>query len=195
MDYPTPLQERLEAIYQEVCKGNYAVSWADVGSAISGHTATFPVFADALMIDGVRVNVSAEYEQKIADKLGCMLLTPKLADLLWLQRKWSCKPFTQDVGPHGELAGHMADVDWMLRHSTSIDQCLSVQGFDGSGIVNTAGKHWVVSNQLLDHHPTMAENYGWMGAGTSLSATKDANGQYIKLIQPESWFHDRHHAE
>jgi len=194
MEYPEPLPERLEAIYQEILNGHYdAPEWADVTATIPDHTATFHVFADALKIDGVRVNVSAEYEQKIADALGCSLLTPKLADLIWLQKAVLLTPYPMTI---------TSSVQGMLTHSANIDKGLAAISYTG-GLICTVGKHWVIDNAIASNGK--ACNYGWHFNGqsyqgisgeTCASLIKDPKtGMYYKLIQGRGTAHDMHHAD
>lgn len=194
MEYPEPLPERLEAIYQEILNGHYdAPEWADVTSEIPDHTATFHVFADALKIDGVRVNVSAEYEQKIADALGCSLLTPKLADLIWLQKTALLTPYPMTI---------TSSVQGMLTHSANIDKGLAAIGYT-SGLICTVGKHWVIDNAIATNGK--ACNYGWHFNGqsyqgitgeTCASLIKDPKtGMYYRLIQGRGTAHDMYHAD
>jgi hypothetical protein len=130
--------------------------WASVTSSIPGHTATFLVFADALKIDGVRINVSAVLQQQIADALGCLLLTPKLADLLYAQRAVTLTPKPMPIASTSAA---------MISESQKIDAALLAAGVVESGkIVQTTGKHWVIDNATLGGK---ACNYGWhLPAGT-----------------------------
>ncbi len=194
MDFPEPLPERLEVIYQEILNGHFdEPEWADVTSTIEGHSATFHVFADALQIDGVRVNVSAEYEQKIADALDCMLLTAKLADLVWIQKTICLTPFPRTI---------TSSVQGMLDHSADIDKALVKAGYAG-GLICTVGKHWVIDNAIASNGK--ACNYGWHFNGQSYqgisgeacaSLIKDPKtGMYYKLIQGRGTAHDMYHAD
>lgn len=182
-------QAREDWIFQAVCDGRASYDFAELVSTHDGRTAHFLVFADAMKIDGVRVNVSAQTEQKIADVLGCSLLTPKLADLMWLQK-------SAKLLPHPRMITSATDA--MIDHSAKIDADLAKLG-NPAGIVCTVGKHWVIDNDL-DSHPGRAENYGWhfdgnIGIPAEYAVSKDDHGRLITLIQGRGWAHDMHHVD
>lgn len=190
---PDAGQEREEAIRAMVRRGHYAVRWATVTSIANGHTAEFSVLADALKIDGVRVNVSAETQQIIADLMGCTLLTPKLADLIWMQRTVSLTPFPRPI---------TSSTAAMIEHSQKIDAALA-RVVNPDGLIATVGKHWVIDDALLTHRG-MAENYGWHFEGSSFQGITGApcasratspNGQIARVIQGTGWAHDMHHSD
>lgn len=188
---------RDQAILQRVREGRYdLILWAPILSTYNEHKAEFQVFADALKMDGVRINVTAEVQQQVADLLDCTLLTPKLADLIWDQREVTLTPF-----PRGNTNG-MSTTQAMVDHSKKIDDALAKLG-NPSGLISTVGKHWLIDNDLLAK-PGKAENYGWHFSGSSYQGIKgeanatlmkDANGMFIRLIQGRGWQHDMHHAD
>lgn len=185
---PDPTPEREQAIRELVRNGKADVLWAPITSSHDGHTAEFYVFADALKIDGVRVNVTAETEQVIADTLDCMLLTPKLSDLIWLQRQVTLPPF-----PRGNLVG-MSSTEAMVEHSRKIDVALQAIG-NPTGLICTVGKHWVIDNQLPTH-PGMAENYGWYFDKTLAGIPAEAAvTPGIAMIQGRGWRHNKLHVD
>jgi len=183
-------QAREDWLFQAICAGRGDYTFADLTASIPGHSATFKVFADSLKIDGIRINVSAETEQKIADTLGCLLLTPRLADLMWIQK-------SAKLAPHPRLITSATSA--MIAHSAQIDADLAALGYSG-GIVCTVGKHWCIDNDL-NSHPGRAENYGWhfegvlSGIPAENTASKDANGRYMQIIQGRGWAHDMHHVD
>ena len=182
-------QAREDWLFQAVCDGRATYDLAEVVSTHDGRTAHFQVFADALKVDGVRINVSAQTEQKIADVLGFMLMTPKLADLVWLQKSTKLLPHPRQI---------TSATDAMIGHSSLIDADLAKLGNPG-GIVCTVGKHWVIDNDLA-LHAGRAENYGWhfdgnIGISPEMTATKDDHGQWMKIIQGRGWAHDMHHVD
>lgn len=181
---------RESAILDLIAQGGAQITWADLPSSAGGHTAIFRVFADALMIDGLRVNLSAAGEQKAADLLGCSLLTPKLADLIWQNRAVTLAPHPFPIDTTTAL---------MVRHSQALDADLAKQG-NPSGLLSTVGKHWVIANGIPQGR---AMNYGWHVAPggyagpTEVVASlyKDKNGQYGRLIQGCGTRHDSSHAD
>lgn len=190
---PDAGQNREDAILAYVAQGDYEIEWATIQSTHNGQVAEFQVFGDALKIEGVRVGMSARTEQLIADALGCMLLTPKLADLIWQQRIVTLKP--QPVTFSGSTKT-------MVEHSQKIDNQLAALG-NPMGLKSTVGKHWVIDNDLKDK-PQWAMNYGWHFEGKSfeniageLSASqyKDEKGNYGKLIQGRGTRHNMEHSD
>lgn len=187
---PKSGQVREDWILQAVCDGRAEYEFADIKSEIDDTTAVFRVFKDALKIDGVRVNVSAKTSQQIADFLGCSLLTPKLADLIWIQRSVTIAPHPQPI---------TSDTVGMISHSAKIDIDLVKTGYS-SGIVCTVGKHWCIDNDL-EAHSGRAENYGWhydgnlAGIPVEMSVAKDPSGNKIRVIQGRGWAHDMNHVD
>lgn len=186
--------DRENAILDRVRQGWFDdIVWSAVTSQHEGHTATFQVFSDALKMDGVRINASAETEQKIADLLDCMLLTPKLADLIWTQRAATIAPSPQTISDTTEA---------MVAHSERIDGALNKLG-GPKGLLSTVGKHWVLDNDILAH-PGFVENYGWHFEGASFqgitgevtaSLIKDVSGHYVRVIQGRGWRHNKEHVD
>lgn len=198
---PNEGDERDAAILQRVSRGDHdPLRWVAVHSTQGGHTAEFYVFADALQMDGVRVNVSAELSQQIADTYGCSLLTPKIADLLWAQRTINLHPF-----PRGNTDG-MDTTAAMIEHSAKIDAALA--GHDTSGaLIATVGKHWVLDNDLVGKkggEDGGAMNYGWhfegdsfegLHGGVSATLMKDSRGSYVRMIQDRGHRHNFKHTD
>lgn len=191
---PTATPEREQAIRDLVRQGKAEIYWAPVTSDYNGHHAEFQVFADALKLGGVRVNVSAETEQILADMLNCMLLTPKLADLIWLQRDITLPPFPRQI---------TSSTAAMVEHSAKIEAAV-LGNSNPYGLVCTVGKHWVIDN-ALGTSPHKAMNYGWHFAGSNYQGltgevcatlTKDpTTRQYLRLIQGRGTAHDMHHVD
>jgi hypothetical protein len=127
-----------------ITAGNFAHTFVPItiGNGV------FQVSADALKIDGVRINASATLQQHIADLLGAYLPTPKIFDQMWAQRAVTVLPCTQPASFSTEA---------MIKHSACIDAQL-VKLAPTAGIVQTVGKTWALSNKLS---PTVAMNIGW----------------------------------
>jgi hypothetical protein len=180
-------------ILAAVVAGEALIRWGTVTSTANGHTATFRVFADALMIQGVRCGVSAFLAQQIADVLDCRLLTPKLADLVWQGRGTTLVPYP--LVHTAEDTRHMASWAWMIRESSLIDGALTKVA-NPSGIVQTVGKHWCLDNDLL-LHPGKAENYGWHFSGPTFggSAFEPAVTLPLRVIQGRGWAHPPTHVD
>lgn len=191
MPFPNALPERETYILQQVQQGRYEADWNPIDSVIDGHTARFWVMTDALKVDGVRVSVSAELEQKIADRIGASLLTPKLADLLHEQAEVVIDPLPRSI-----TSSTQAMLDQDLKITEAIEAAAS-GGAKGS-IVSTVGKHWVIDQQLAK--TTKAVNYGWHFQGTNYKGVKGfptASGQPkgVSVIQPSSTAHNLRHVD
>ncbi len=182
---PNQGSDREEAILDCMRQGKFLVTYQTITSDVNGHHGEFLVFSDALKIDGVRVNVCAQTEQAIADILGCMLLTPKLADLIWLQKDATIKPFPRPI---------TSSTQAMIDHSADIDKAIASLSA-APNLPCTVGKHWTVSNGLLAH-PGRAENYGWHFDGALPGIPAEAAvTPGLKLIQGRGWAHDMHHVD
>jgi len=177
-------------ILDAVASGRYAATFSEVISTHGGDEARFYVFSDALKVDGVRVNVSAELQQQVADLIGCLLLTPRVADLIWAQREVTVQPHPRQI---------TSDTAAMVDHSQKIDAELArMSGSPAGKLICTVGKHWVIDNDLL-LHKGRAENYGWHFDGPNFQGIKgevtatgllDNDGVPVRLIQGRGWAHD-----
>jgi len=97
------------------------------------------VFEDALKIDGVRINASADLLNRIAEAVGGQMLTPEVSDAIW-------NDATSHVPPHPQTPN--STVGGMILNSAYVD------GYAPRGIVADAGKDWVLSSKGI-------ANYGW----------------------------------
>ena len=179
--------DREQFILDQVKSGNYSIEWAEITSTHGGHVAKFSVFADALKIEGIRIGMSAKTEQLVADELGCMLLTPKLADLIWQQRIVTLPPFPRQF---------TASTQAMFEHSAQIDSFLAKLG-DPNGLRSTVGKHWVIDNSLATIS-NRAMNYGWHFVGSNFQGTAfetSASDPNTRLIQGRGTRHDMNHSD
>ena len=187
--------------------GDFNATFAEIQSQVGDHSATLRVFADALKMDveykdatgatkqalGVRIAVSARLEQQIADVMGCLLLTTRIAGLRYGARGVTIPPF-----PLGVLA--MGTVQRMVLESQKIDVAVGVAGGAERGIiVGTTGKDWILDNLLLEY-PRTAINFGWFLPLGTPSPWEGiplhlAPGHTAMLIQPASWAHDSAHAD
>ena len=191
-DFPESVPDRDAYILAQVQAGNYTAVSAPITSEIPGHTASFNVMADALKVNGVRVNLSAAGQQRVADALNCLLLTPKLADLIWYQRVVTLPPFPRSATQHDLQV--MGTVERMIWHSQKIDSALAALGGAGAGgLICTVGKHWVIDDALLAH-PNKAENYGWHNTQTGPGCvTRESTT--CRVIQDPGWAHNALHAD
>jgi len=188
VDFSDNIVEREQAIYKAGLEGRFQIEWANVTSSIPGYDAVFMVTRDAVKIDGVRFNVSAYLLQTLCDYLGSMMLTPKIADLMWAQRAVTLTPHPRPIT--SSTAG-------MLAHSGDIDRELQKLGGASEGIINTVGKYWTLSNGMLQN-PGRAENYGWHFIGSNFQGLTGEPCVSIpgqRLIQGRGWAHDARHTD
>jgi len=197
MGFPSTLQAREDYILAEVRAGRYEATLAPlyVQDKDTGTELTVWVYADALKVNGVRVNASASLQQRIADALECSLLTAKLADLIWLNRGYTLPPRNRAITSSTEA---------MIEHSRKIDALLPADLPLGT-IVSTVGKHWLIDNELKVGSAEDAVNYGWHFEGLSYlgmkgeaiaSLVKDPKTkQYLRLIQGRGFRHGRKHTD
>ena len=122
-------------VLEAIASGDAAPRYTRLAVSNADHEGELLVFGDALEVQGTRVSVSAALEQQIADALGCLLLTPKIADLLWLARTTALLPITGDVVNRTDVQQSLA-IDTAIAHAQAASDA----------IVQTVGKHWVISN-------------------------------------------------
>lgn len=197
--------ERNEYILNAIRNHQYDVPFGTVTSQTPDgkHTAKFQVFADALKIDGIRINVSAALAQQIADLLGCSLPTAKLMDLTFMQRDVTLPPFP--AAKIGVNLSVMDSTEAMIKESQMIDSALAAQG-NPTGIINTVGKGWVLDNGMLDAFGKpkllsgvpMAVNYGWAFENTYDGQKFDPSASapsLVRVIQGRGYRHDCKHTD
>lgn len=176
-------------VVKQIKDGNASFEWAEIHSKHNGHQLYISVFRDALKIGGIRYPATAKQLQQIADVLGCMLLTPKVVDLIWLQASLQFNAITQ-VNGKIVAACNAKDV------SEAIDKKIERLGGDPGGIIASVGKYWVLVNRLsywpsLKYKKQACCNYGWM----SSSAPYRAVTPIIKLWQTPGFRHNDSHVD
>ena len=193
MTFPEKINDREKYIYDRVLAGTFEASWAEVEYTAQGHSAKFLIMEDALKIDGVRVNVSATLQQKLADLFDASLLTAQLADLIYLNAKRRIDPAPMSIS---------TSVASMVKHSSNVDARLDKLS-DKSGLVADSGKHWILDKKL-EQLPGRACNYGWHFAGISYqgingfpvaSKLNVLDSRPVKVIQPNATAHDALHSD
>lgn len=199
---------RDNAILDHIRRGDYSVTWGIVTSEYNGHRAVFRVFADGLKIGGVRINVTANNAQQIADLLDSMLPTANLMDRMWLQRKYTL-PIVDLQHPERNLVRPITSTtDAMADQSKKVDNAIRLQGGDPDrldGIVMGQGKYWLIDNDILSSGKAM--NYGFFntsrasnyyGAPNEVNASAykwPEDGQYMRLIQGRGTAHGPTHTD
>jgi hypothetical protein len=145
--------------------------WVTLTTRFRGHVAEIEVSADALKLHGVRFDLTADGAQQVADMLGTILPTPYVLELIWEQAEIKLKPCTLPAD------AKMSNTTRMVRHSRCVDQSIGGR----TGLVANVGKHWVLSNRILERRGAAA-NFGWFRHGR-------------RPIQTVGTVHDRGHTD
>jgi hypothetical protein len=182
------MADRETLILKHAAQGDLEVVWTPL--TVGGRIELL-VTSDAVKLGGVRINVSATCQQRLADLFGALLLTPKVVDLIYAARAITIDPLTMPI---------TSSTAAMVKESQRQDAAISTAGgVETGGIVGTLAKHWCIDNSLLQH-AGMAENYGWMKpAGTKSPWAGIAIYPSVTLtamvIQQPSWAHDPSHSD
>jgi hypothetical protein len=184
---PTSGPNREAAILQAVKDGKTTFKFAALDVKVGDNEATFFVFSDALKLDGIRVNVCAATQQQIADTLGCVLPTAKIADHIFLNAEIIVPPKFRPI---------TSSTQAMIDHSKDIDKVVG----NKSGLISTVGKHWIIDDVLYNKNIGTACNYGWHFKGGLPGIKGDLPVSYkdlpgVRLIQSRGTFHDFKHSD
>ena len=178
------------------------IIWRPLTTRIDGHTGTIYVATDTLRFgvpgpnadpsdwDWVRMAVTPDTAQRIADALGVLLSTDRIADLVHAQAEVRLTPHTQDPVTATTAA--------MLRHHAAIE----AERAGREGLLSTIGKEWILGPELFPAtfptHPLGQDgaiNYGWHTVGP---VTRDGPYQgrlgFI-LWQTRGFRHNRRHVD
>jgi hypothetical protein len=175
-------KEREELIVQAIDRGAYdPPEWTTITSNYKGRRARIQVSTDALTILGVRVDVTADGAQRIADKLGTVLPTPRILQLIWEQAEVRIEPCNSTPD------AKMASTARMIEHSECVDKRIAGR----KGMVANEGKHWVLSNRIAGKE-NLAANYGWFikgrrpvqTVGTRHDTAHTDYSQIVRLVKP-----------
>jgi len=188
--FPENIETRSQYIFDQVLAGNFEAKWSDLVYTTLGKEVRLQVMDDALKVDGVRVNVSATLEQRLADVFDASLLTSYVADQMFRCAVRRATPCPMSIS---------TTVASMVKHSQSVDKQLLPDSF---GLVATCGKHWVLDKQL-ETKSHSACNYGWHFVGPSFQGIvgfepvtgKGLFSAGVRVIQPNATAHDPHHAD
>lgn len=194
MTFPENVKDREQFIFDQVVAGNFEAEWTPLEYTFDGLTVKLNVMRDALKIDGVRVNVSAVLEQKLADVFDASLLTAQVADIMFTQAKKRIEPQPMQIS---------TSVASMLKHSTNVDRAIGTP--NPGGLVAPVGKHWILDKNV-DNNPHRACTYGWHFVGTTMRGIKGYStassfnqnfprAQNNSVIQPNWTGHDMWHTD
>lgn len=216
--FPVDTQQRNQFIVDAVAKNlNDPIEWTPMFVEARGHKAVFQVMSDSLRIGGVRVCASAATTQKVADLLGASLLTPTLADALYLNAGIRLPVMNRLITNKTED---------MIDQSKKIDAAIQAQLAPGEievpldTIIANQGKNWVISPRLIEQPAdpfchlksqggTVSNlpipkpiarscNYGWHKPGTSDNTgipRMMVDGKQYDVVQGQGICHDICHDD
>lgn len=159
-------------------------NYSDIQVQIPGHVLDYSVWSDATKIDGVRITVTARCAQMLADRLACVMTTPKMEDDIFGASAVALPVMTENINT-------MSSNRVMIDHSRKIDQVLLTSGIrpgTSSVLIGNVGKSWNLGNNL--RYPK-AMNYGFFSPRAPHASVTD---RYRVIQQPGTW-HDLHHYD
>ena len=193
MTFPEKINDREKYIFDRVIAGTFEAAWTDLSYMISGKKVSLLIMEDALKIDGIRVNVSATLQQKLADVFDASLMTALVADMAYINAQRRISPAPMPIS---------TTVSSMMKHSANVDSRLKSLSIT-KGLVADPGKHWILDKKL-EQMPGRACNYGWHFTGSSyqgIAGFSAASGIYsigskaVRVIQPNATAHDILHTD
>lgn len=193
-------------VVELVKEGKCHYEFAEICSESDGYKLYIKVFRDAMRFDnvpslswnfkvlstkdiynGVRLPASAYQLQQIAYLLNCMLLTPKIIELIYLQ---SGINFDSIINIKGKIVAISNIHDVHIAIEKAIEKC---GGDDGKSIISCVGKYWCLMNALrgriVEGFPG-ACNYGWFSHNGIHRSTIDT---ILKCWQPIGYTHNNRH--
>jgi hypothetical protein len=178
------------------------IIWAPLTTSAGSHTGTIFVATDTLRFgipgpnadrsdwDWVRVAVTPDTAQRIADALGVLLPTDRIADLAHAQADVRLTPHTQYPVTATTAA--------MLQHHAAIE----AERAGREGLLSTIGKEWILGPELFpaDYpaHPLRndgAINYGWHTLGPATPDGPYQGRPGMVLWQTRGFRHNRRHVD
>lgn len=198
-DFPKthgPKREKFILNLLENSPERFSYDWQQIVTTENGITAKFYVMSDALKVDGIRITVTADTQQRIADRINCSLLTAKMCDLIWHYSKIRVTPKT--------LSNNSDTTKAMIKHSKMIDT--ELQYVDSKGkLISTVGRDWVIDD-YLELSPILdpAVDYGWHFMGDdykglkgskNVSGLKGLGGSEWRVIQDIGMAHNKNYTD
>jgi len=211
-------------VLEEVAEGRALVEWSKVASEHNGNTLVVYVMRDAMkfngvpalewdyelvketdpwytddLFNGVRLPATAQQMQIIADMTGCLLMTPKVIDMIWLQAETKFDPITQTQSYPDEDISNDNGVIVATSHihvvHQRIENAITNAGGDVGKLIASVGKYWCLINGLGTwegrnrYGASNACNYGWPSSSGAYSGVTPG----IKVWQSPGFQHDHHH--
>jgi len=181
-----PGQKREARIKELVQADHYVLDWWPIDTSACNRRLRFWVSSDVLRLgckdDSVRVAVTCRTHQQLADRLGAMMPTTVISDLIWANAR-------NVLGIHTQTPdSRMAYTSRFVQHSKLLDYDLGEH--DG---LCTAGKDFVLTS-LNRSRPQRAANYGWhqinglpiQPLGTAHSLDFTDYSQFCRLVKREA---------
>jgi hypothetical protein len=178
------------------------IGWAPLATSAGAHTGTIFVATDTLRFgvpgpnadprdwDWVRVAVTPDTAQRIADALDVLLPTDRIADLTHAQAEVRLTPHTQDPVTATTAA--------MLEHHGAIE----AERAGREGLLSTIGKDWILGPELFPatapSHPLGKDgaiNYGWHTVGPVTAEGPYQGRPGVILWQQRGFRHNRRHVD
>lgn len=177
-------------VVDEVKAGRARFEWSEIRSEHQGNVLYISVFRDAMKFDGVRVPANALQMQRIADELTCMLMTPKVVDMIWLQAGIRFDPVYR-IGKR-----IVADCTVEAVHEEIERKIEAAGGDDGRSLIDSVGKYWVLTNKLANpsillYKTRNACNYGWCSSDGIYQGVTAG----VKVWQSPGYKHNDEHAD
>jgi hypothetical protein len=186
------LAGRDEQILSYVLNGDYVLDWHAIAIDYGGYRATFMV-SNALQLgnayDSFRVSVSQRTMQRMADYLGCAMLTKGMADQIYNQADVKLTPH-----PMGTAA--MTSTKRMMDYHKVVENLRAGR----TGLIANEGKDWITHSKLVSH-PVAADggvsavNYGWYYPIGQYPRLSLSSLQGIGVIQGPGTFHNYTYAD
>lgn len=178
-----------------------AINFTPLTTTNHAHTATVLVMSDSLMIgaeNSVRIPASATLCQQIADRLGLMMPTSRVFDLMWrsgtqlepaLQPADPAERHKQKLDGSPYFSPSMGDIGASLKYHDDTDAEIAVLT-QPAGPLFAHGKVWLLSNAYANHPVGTAINYGYASKKAPYTS---ASG--IKMWQTQGSAHNTAHAD
>jgi hypothetical protein len=166
----------------------YDIRWYNIKIPVNDKSTLWvQITADAVKDKaGVRIGCSFKSLLDLTKSLGCLPLTAKVADQIFVQSDIKLDPTLMNVVKNTNA-----------EHSAKIDQQLSKYTVESSTIISNVGKDWIISNKITGNK---AMNYGWFiktnqptWKGIKLHPSQTL--KETKVIQPAALAHDALHQD
>jgi len=210
-------------VLEQVAEGRARVEWTTVESRYLGKRLTMYVMRDCMKFDdvpaltwdfkplprsspwfteerfdGVRLPADALTLQRIADITGCLLLTPHIIDLIWLQAttRFNCVVNTP-TAPTGDGRTIVATSPLHVVQQEIEKRLADSGGYEGAGPIASTGKYCVLINGLGSdwdkkrYGTDTACNYGWC----SSRARSPGVTPGVTCYQPPGFRHNNLHRD